>query len=76
MKRFHIHVSVENLDEPIRFYSTLFSLPPTVLRSDYAKWMLEDPRINFAISARRQPLGINRLGRIEPSTDRSNCCGG
>jgi catechol 2,3-dioxygenase-like lactoylglutathione lyase family enzyme len=62
MKRFHIHVSVENLDESIRFYSTLFSLQPTVLRSDYAKWMLEDPCINFAISAHRQRLGVNHLG--------------
>jgi hypothetical protein len=62
MKRFHLHVSVENIDESVRFYSTLFAKEPTVRQSDYAKWMLEDPRINFAISARRQPVGINHLG--------------
>ncbi len=62
MKRFHVHVSVENLDESIRFYSTLFAGEPTVRQSDYAKWMLEDPRINFAISRHRQPVGVNHLG--------------
>ena len=62
MKRFHLHVSVENLDESIRFYSTLFAEEPMVRQSDYAKWMLEDPRINFAISTHRQPVGVNHLG--------------
>jgi catechol 2,3-dioxygenase-like lactoylglutathione lyase family enzyme len=62
MKRFHLHVSVENLDESIRFYSTLFAAPPTVRQPDYAKWMIEDPRINFAISTNRQPVGVNHLG--------------
>jgi len=62
MKRFHLHVSVENLEESIRFYSTLFAEKPTVLKADYAKWMLEDPRINFAISTHRQPIGVNHLG--------------
>jgi hypothetical protein len=62
MKRFHLHVSVENLDESILFYSALFAEKPTVLQADYAKWMLEDPRINFAISTRRQPIGVNHLG--------------
>jgi len=62
MKRFHLHVSVENLDESIRFYSTLFAEQPAVRQSDYAKWMLEDPRMNFAISTRRQPVGVNHLG--------------
>jgi catechol 2,3-dioxygenase-like lactoylglutathione lyase family enzyme len=62
MKRFHVHVSVDNLDESIRFYSTLFAAQPTVRQPDYAKWMLEDPRINFAISTRRQPVGVNHLG--------------
>jgi hypothetical protein len=62
MKRFHLHVSVNNLDESIRFYSTLFAAQPSVLQSDYAKWMLEDPRINFAISTHRQPVGVNHLG--------------
>jgi hypothetical protein len=62
MKRFHVHVSVDNLDESIRFYSTLFAAGPSVRQSDYAKWMLEDPRINFAISTHRQPVGVNHLG--------------
>ena len=62
MKRFHLHISVNDLDESIRFYSTLFAAQPTVLQSDYAKWMLEDPRINFAISTHRQPVGVNHLG--------------
>lgn len=62
MKRFHLHVSVTNLDVSIRFYSTLFATQPTVLQPDYAKWMLEDPRINFAISTHRQPVGVNHLG--------------
>ena len=62
MKRFHLHVSVGSLDESIRFYSTLFAEKPTVLKEDYAKWMLEDPRINFAISTRHQPIGVNHLG--------------
>jgi catechol 2,3-dioxygenase-like lactoylglutathione lyase family enzyme len=62
MKRFHLHVSVADLNASIRFYSTLFGSQPTVRQSDYAKWMLEDPRINFAISTRRQPVGVNHLG--------------
>jgi catechol 2,3-dioxygenase-like lactoylglutathione lyase family enzyme len=62
MKRFHLHVSVNNLEESIRFYSTVFARPPTVRQEDYAKWMLEDPRINFAISTHRQPIGINHVG--------------
>jgi catechol 2,3-dioxygenase-like lactoylglutathione lyase family enzyme len=62
MKRFHLHVSVQNLDESIRFYSTLFAEQPAVRQSDYAKWMLEDPPLNFAISTRRQPVGVNHLG--------------
>ena len=62
MKRFHLHVSVENLEQSIIFYSTLFASAPTVRQADYAKWMLEDPRVNFAISARRRPIGVNHLG--------------
>ncbi len=62
MKRFHVHVSVSDLNESIRFYSRLFGGEPTVLKSDYAKWMLEDPRVNFAISTRHQPGGVNHLG--------------
>lgn len=62
MKRFHLHVSVKDLDESIRFYSTLFATPPAVQQADYAKWMLEDPRMNFAISTGRQPIGVNHVG--------------
>jgi lactoylglutathione lyase len=62
MKRFHIHVSVENLDRSIQFYSTLFGATPARVEADYAKWMLEDPRVNFAISTHRQPVGVNHLG--------------
>ncbi|SRR5258705_8417526 len=62
MKRLHVHVSVADLADSIRFYSTLFGAEPAVLKDDYAKWMLEDPRVNFAISTRRQPVGVNHLG--------------
>jgi catechol 2,3-dioxygenase-like lactoylglutathione lyase family enzyme len=50
MKRLHVHVSVDDLEQSVRFYSTLFAAEPTVLKNDYAKWMLDDPRVNFAIS--------------------------
>jgi catechol 2,3-dioxygenase-like lactoylglutathione lyase family enzyme len=64
MNRFHVHVSVKDLDESIRFYSSLFGTPPSVTKPDYAKWMLEDPRINFAISHNQcgSAVGINHLG--------------
>ena len=62
MKRFHVHVAVDDLAQSIRFYSTLFAVEPTVLKPDYAKWMLEDPRINFAISYRGAAAGVNHLG--------------
>jgi hypothetical protein len=63
MKRLHVHVSVEALDPAIKFYSTLFATEPPVLRTDYAKWTLEDPRVNFAISARgREHVGLDHLG--------------
>ena len=62
MKRFHLHVSVNNLEESIGFYSTVFAAPPTVRQEDYAKWMLDDPQINFAISTHRQPIGVNHVG--------------
>jgi catechol 2,3-dioxygenase-like lactoylglutathione lyase family enzyme len=62
MKRLHVHVSVEDLPASIRFYQTLFGAEPAVTKPDYAKWMLEDPRVNFAISTNRQPVGINHLG--------------
>ena len=62
MKRFHVHVAVENLDQSINFYSTLFATEPTVRKPDYAKWILEDPRVNFAISQRGAEPGIEHLG--------------
>jgi catechol 2,3-dioxygenase-like lactoylglutathione lyase family enzyme len=63
MKRLHVHVVVPDLDQSIRFYSTLFGAAPSKRQSDYAKWMLEDPRVNFAISARasRTP-GVDHVG--------------
>jgi catechol 2,3-dioxygenase-like lactoylglutathione lyase family enzyme len=63
MKRFHVHVAVPDLQQSIRFYSTLFGSEPSVVKPDYAKWMLEDPRVNFAISQRDGArAGINHLG--------------
>jgi catechol 2,3-dioxygenase-like lactoylglutathione lyase family enzyme len=63
MKRFHVHVGVESLDASIAFYSGLFGQAPSVTKSDYAKWMLEDPRINFAISQKDSAAkGVEHLG--------------
>lgn len=62
MKRLHLHVSVPDLEPAIAFYSTLFDAAPTVTKSDYAKWMLEDPRVNFAISARARANGVDHVG--------------
>lgn len=62
MKRFHVHVAVNDLDKSVAFYSAMFGEQPTVVKSDYAKWMLDDPRINFAISHRGQAPGVNHLG--------------
>lgn len=69
MKRFHVHVAVSDLDQSIGFYSTLFGAAPTVRKPDYAKWMLDDPRINFAISRRAENLGVNHLGMQVESKD-------
>jgi catechol 2,3-dioxygenase-like lactoylglutathione lyase family enzyme len=62
MKRFHVHVAVDDLDANIRFYSAVFGTPPTVTKTDYAKWMIEEPRINFAISNRGAKTGLDHLG--------------
>ena len=62
MKRFHVHVAVKDLESSIRFYSALFGAEPTLSKSDYAKWMVDDPRINFAISQRGAQVGVNHLG--------------
>jgi catechol 2,3-dioxygenase-like lactoylglutathione lyase family enzyme len=70
MKRLHVHVSVSDLDESVRFYSTLFAAEPTVRKVDYAKWMLEDPRVNFTISRREKVTGIRHLGiQVEESSE-------
>ena len=62
MKRFHVHVAVPDLQQGIRFYATMFGSEPSVVKPDYAKWMLEDPRLNFAISQRGAAAGVNHLG--------------
>jgi catechol 2,3-dioxygenase-like lactoylglutathione lyase family enzyme len=62
MKRFHVHVAVDDLDANIRFYSSVFGAEPTVRKPDYAKWMIEDPRVNFAISQRGAKAGVDHLG--------------
>jgi hypothetical protein len=62
MKRFHVHVSVKDVPQSVRFYTTLFAAEPTVLKPDYAKWMLDDPRVNFAISQRGDAPGVRHLG--------------
>lgn len=62
MKRLHVHVSVGDLAESVRFYSTLFATPPTVMKPDYAKWMLDNPRVNFAISVHGGTAGLDHLG--------------
>ena len=62
MKRLHVHVSVDNVSNAIGFYSALFAAQPSVVKPDYAKWMLDDPRVNFAISTRGAQPGLDHLG--------------
>ena len=63
MKRLHVHLSVDDIDRSVRFYSALFAAEPTITKPDYAKWMLEDPRVNFAISTgQHEGRGIEHLG--------------
>jgi catechol 2,3-dioxygenase-like lactoylglutathione lyase family enzyme len=69
MKRFHVHLGVPDLAASIRFYSDLFGFAPTVTKPDYAKWMLDDPRVNFAISQRGARVGLNHLGLQVDSAD-------
>lgn len=69
MKRLHVHIAVDNLTDSIRFYSGMFASPPTVVKPDYAKWMLDDPRVNFAISQRGAQTGLNHLGIQVESAD-------
>ncbi|WP_240703443.1 VOC family protein [Thermomonas aquatica] len=69
MSRFHVHLNVVDLAASVRFYSELFAAQPTVFKQDYAKWMLEDPRVNFAISSTGRPPGIDHLGLQVDSSD-------
>ncbi len=69
MKRFHVHVHVEDIGKSIAFYSQMFAAEPARVEADYAKWMLEDPRLNFAISTRGGALGVDHLGL---QTDNAN----
>ena len=76
MKRFHVHIAVEKLDDSIRFYSSLFGVAPTVVQPDYAKWMLEDPRVNFAISQREaSPASITWVFRWRAMPNCKPCAG-
>jgi len=72
MKRLHLHVVVDDLSKSISFYSTLFGAEPHVVKEDYAKWMLEDPRVNFAISNRARAAGLDHLGIQVDTADELN----
>jgi predicted enzyme related to lactoylglutathione lyase len=69
MKRMHVHIGVEDLHRAIGFYSALFATQPAIVKSDYAKWMLDDPRVNFAISTRGKQPGLDHLGIQVQSQD-------
>jgi predicted enzyme related to lactoylglutathione lyase len=69
MKRMHVHVSVEDISQAVGFYSALFAAKPNVVKDDYAKWMLDDPRVNFAISTRGREPGLDHLGIQVESAD-------
>jgi catechol 2,3-dioxygenase-like lactoylglutathione lyase family enzyme len=70
MKRLHIHVGVENIEESVRFYSALFGAEPVKTKADYAKWLLDDPHVNFAISTRANVKGIDHLGiQVDDETE-------
>jgi len=69
MKRMHVHVAVHDLQQSIGFYSALFAAKPAMVKSDYAKWMLDDPRVNFAISTRGRQAGLDHLGIQVESKD-------
>ena len=72
MKRMHVHVAVDDLRSSIGFYSALFAAEPSVVKLDYAKWMLDDPRVNFAISARSRTAGLDHLGIQVENKDELN----
>jgi catechol 2,3-dioxygenase-like lactoylglutathione lyase family enzyme len=70
MNRLHVHLSVHDLAQSVRFYSALFGAPPTRIEADYAKWMLEAPRVNFAISTGKDQTGLSHLGiQVEDETE-------
>jgi catechol 2,3-dioxygenase-like lactoylglutathione lyase family enzyme len=76
MKRLHVHVSVSDLAESIEFYRTLFGAAPSVREADYAKWLLDDPRVNFAISARGRAAGLDHLGvQVESDAELAEIAG-
>lgn len=76
MKRLHVSLAVKDLDESVRFYSTLFATKPTVLKTDYAKWMLDDPRVNFSISTRGEDRGFDHLGiQVESQAELAEIAG-
>ncbi|MFY9288007.1 MAG: ArsI/CadI family heavy metal resistance metalloenzyme [Alphaproteobacteria bacterium] len=70
MKRMHIHVGVKNIEESVRFYNALFGVEPVKTKSDYAKWMLDNPSVNFAISTRSGKIGVDHLGiQVDAATE-------
>jgi catechol 2,3-dioxygenase-like lactoylglutathione lyase family enzyme len=69
MKRLHVHVAVHDIEQSVRFYSALFAAQPAILKDDYAKWMLDDPRVNFAISSRASKTGLDHLGIQAENSD-------
>lgn len=76
MKRMHLHVSVPDLEQSITFYATLFGASPTVVKDDYAKWMLDDPRVNFAISQRGAAVGVDHVGiQVESAAELGELAG-
>ena len=76
MKRMHLHVSVPDLARSIDFYATLFGAPPSVVKPDYAKWSLDDPRVNFAISQRGAAVGIDHVGmQVETAAELDELAG-
>lgn len=76
MKRLHVHVAVEDLEASRAFYATLFGAEPAVVEADYAKWVLEDPRVNFAISARGRAGGLDHLGiQVETADELAGIAG-
>jgi catechol 2,3-dioxygenase-like lactoylglutathione lyase family enzyme len=76
MKRMHLHLSVPDLPQSIEFYATLFGAPPSVVKPDYAKWMLEDPRVNFAISQRGGAAGVDHVGiQVDASAELDELAG-